>query len=150
MLKSTLQILLLASLCVSTGCSDDDKGQTPDNGNDGGGDSNIGKPLPNDCFPTLNVQLQWGDDPKAFRYQIDVGYQAGGAAETYILDTPKESFQIEMDRGAHYYYGLTRLDNNGHHTHKTADILIPSCDDREEFKTAHPEYNEPPILKIQW
>ena len=146
MLKSSLILLAVSSLAFATGCSDDDKGD------DGGNNNNNipSKPLPDNCLSTINVDIRWGEDPKAFKYQIDVGYQKGGAAETYILDTPKSNFEIEMDRGAHYFYRLTRVTGNNRTEYRDLDIEIPTCADRAEFKEAHPEYNEPPVLTTEW
>ena len=147
MLKSSLILLTVSSLALATGCSEDDKGN---DGGDNGGNNRPSKPLPNDCLSTLNVDIRWGDDPDAFKYQIDVGYQKGGAAETYILDTPKSNFEIEMDRGAHYFYRLTRVTGNNRTEYRDLDLMIPTCDDRKDYKEAHPEYNEPPVLTTQW
>ena len=145
MLKSSLIFLSVGLLAFATGCSEDDDGSAPDNGNGG-----FSKPLPNDCLSTLNVDIQWGDDPNAFRYIIDVGYQKGGAAESYILDTPKTNFEIQMDRGAHYYYRVTRIDQNSRQQYRDLDLNIPTCEEREAYKAANPDYNEPPELTTQW
>ena len=143
MLKTTLKVLALSVLILSSGCSDDDKGS------DDGGNINFPE-KPQNCGPTLQVNIEWGEDSGAFQYLVEIGYQKGGAFETHVLDAPKRNFQIIMDRGAHYFYSVHRTSNAGQTKLRHTEVHIPNCENWNEFAKAHPNYKEPVTLSIQW
>lgn len=146
MIKSSLKFLLSAALLITVGCSKDDDAPAPE-----ANPPFVGKPLPDNCTSTLNVDIFWGEDPKAERYKINVGYKPGGAGHSmHDFGAPKEHYPLVLERGDHYHFTMTRTQGFNRTSTRVADVFIPTCENRELYKAGNPNYEEPAVIEVIW
>jgi hypothetical protein len=97
------------------------------------------------------LKTTWVNSGQAFGYTVSIGISPAEELpsnfeyyETRQLNNASTGVEFELDtRGYWYHLRVIRKNLNGYQDYATHRAYLPTCEERETWQAAHPEYTEP-------